>query len=118
MNMKYSCPALSDAFIFGLGSGTLPLLLAIRADYFGRKTFATITVAMMMASGSIGGLTSFMVSLSGWLADVSRSFEFVFLLSMLLGLVAAGVFFLARPPKKRGMNQAESQKGGSPAPEN
>jgi len=85
--------------VYGLGSGTVPLLLAIRADYFGRKAFATITVAMMMASSLIGGLASFSSFLAGWIFDVTRSFQLIFLSSTFLGLIPAAIFFFVRPPR-------------------
>ena len=87
-------------FIFGLGSGTIPLLLAIRADYFGRNRFATITVAAFFFSGLIGSPFSlFLPPLSGWIYDVSRSYELIYLSSIILGLIPAAIFFFARPPK-------------------
>lgn len=92
------------AVVFGLGSGTVPLLLAIRADYFGRKAFATITVVMTFLSGLIGILFSFLAPLAGWLLDISGSYELVFLLTMLLGLIPAAIFLLARPQKESSLS--------------
>lgn len=85
---------------YGMGSGMIPLLLAIRADYFGRKAFATITVIMIF----IGSLISAPLSmpwapLAGWIFDATGSYHLVLLLSMLMGFVPATVFFFARPPE-------------------
>ncbi|MFC1864930.1 MFS transporter [Chloroflexota bacterium] len=86
--------------VYGLGSGIVPLILAIRADYFGRKAFATITVVMMFISGIIGSpVSALMPVLVGWIFDITRNYQFAFLLSMLIGFVPATVFFFARPPK-------------------
>ncbi len=86
--------------VYGLGSGMVPLILAIRADYFGRRAFATITVAMMFISGLISSPLSMpWPFLAGWIIDVTGSFQLVFVLSMLIGFIPAVVFFYARPPK-------------------
>ena len=86
--------------VYGLGSGTVPLILAIRADYFGRRAFATITVVMMFISGIIGMPVSAGLSLlAGWIFDITGSYQSAFLLSMLIGFIPASVFFFARPPE-------------------
>jgi OFA family oxalate/formate antiporter-like MFS transporter len=83
-------------FISGFGSGTLPLILAIRADYFGRKSFATITVVMGLFSGILSvGFPAF----GGWVFDITGSNPVFFLLSMLIGFIAAVMFFFAKPPE-------------------
>jgi MFS family permease len=82
-------------FISGFGSGTVPLILAIRADYFGRKSFAAITVVMGIFSGIISvGFLPF----GGWTLDITGSNPVYFLLSMLIGFIAAVMFFFAKPP--------------------
>jgi F0F1-type ATP synthase assembly protein I len=74
----------------------VPLILAIRADYFGRKSFATISVAMGLFSGIISvGFPFF----GGWVLDIAGSNPVFFLLSMLIGLIAAVMFFFAKPPE-------------------
>lgn len=86
--------------VYGLGSGMVPLILAIRADYFGRRAFATITVVMIFASSIIGAPLSFgLSSLVGWILDITGSYQLAFLLSMLMGFIPATVFFFARPPE-------------------
>ena len=83
-------------FISGFGSGTVPLILAIRADYFGRMAFATITVVMGLFSGIISvGFPVF----GGWVLDITGSHPVFFLLSMLIGFIAAAMFFFAKPPE-------------------
>jgi len=93
--------------IYSFGSGIVPLILAIRADYFGRKSFATITVVMGFFSGIISvGFPSF----GGWILDITGSYQAFFLLSMLVGFIAAALFFFARPPEppRQALAEAES----------
>jgi MFS family permease len=86
--------------VYGMGSGTIPLILAIRADYFGRKAFATITVVMMFISSLIRAPLSVpWPPLAAWILDITGSFQLVFILSMLLGFIPAVIFFYARPPR-------------------
>ena len=86
--------------VYGMGSGTIPLILAIRADYFGRRAFATITVVMMFVSGLISSpLLMSWPPLASWILYVTESYQLVFLLSILIGFIPATVFFFARPPK-------------------
>lgn len=86
--------------VYAFGSGTLPLLLAIRADYFGRKAFATITVVIMFIGSLIGiPLSMPWAPLGGWIFDVTRSYQLIFLSSTFLGLIPAAIFFFARPPR-------------------
>ncbi len=86
--------------VYGLGSGMVPLILAIRADYFGRRSFATITVVMMFIS-SIVGIPVFagLPPLLGWIFDITGSYQLAFLLPRLIGFIPATMFFFARPPK-------------------
>jgi len=90
--------------ISGFGSGTVPLILAIRADYFGPKSFATITVVMGLFSGiiSVG-----FPALRGWILDTTGSNPIFFLLSMFIGFTAAVMFIFAKPPESRQKVSAE-----------
>jgi len=91
-------------FISGFGAGTVPLILAIRADYFGRKAFATIAVVMGFFSGIIFvGFPAF----SGWVLDTTGSNPVFFLLWMLIGFIAAVLFFFAKPPESQQKVSAE-----------
>jgi len=86
--------------VYGMGSGMVPLILAIRADYFGRSAFATITVVMMFISGMISiPLSMPWPALTGWIYDVTGSYQPAFLLSILISFIPATVFFFARPPQ-------------------
>ncbi len=82
--------------VHGFGSGIAPLILALRADYFGRKAFATITVVM----GFIGGIVSAgFVFLNQAMLGLAGNNQAVFLLSMLIGFVAAVMVIFAKPPE-------------------
>ncbi len=86
--------------IFGLGSGTVPLILAIRADYFGRRAFATVTVATMLVSGIISIPVNILFPLMiGRLQDTVGSAVPGLLLSALIGLAAATIFLFVRQPE-------------------
>ena len=91
-------------FISGFGSGTVPLILAIRADYFGRRSFATITVVMGLFSGILSVGFS---ALSGWALDITGSNPIFFLLSMFIGFTAAVMFIFAKPPESPQKASAE-----------
>ncbi len=84
--------------VYGLGSGTIPLLLAIRADYFGRAAFATITAATIIFTWIVGFPISFLTPLVGWIHDITGSYYPGLLLSMPIGFIGATVFFFARSP--------------------
>jgi MFS family permease len=86
--------------VFSLGSGMIPLALAIRADYFGRKAFATITVAMTLISGAIAGA---MPGAYGFLVSQTYggSGQLSVALLMLFGFIPAALFVFAKPPNSQ-----------------
>ena len=74
-----------------------PLMVSLRADYFGAKSFGTIMgissliVMLGMSSGPI---------IAGYLADVTGDYQSGFTLLALLSLLGSICFFLATPPKQ------------------
>lgn len=86
-----------------LGDGTWPLLLAITADYFGRKRFATITAVMLV-------LETVALPPLLWLepSSLRTGYHLAFLVILLLAIATAAVFFFARPPGPRDTNLAAS----------
>lgn len=83
--------------LFGLGyGGTIPVQSSLRASYFGRKAYATIT-----------GYTTFFTAMTniaypifaGWTYDVTGSYMKAF--AIIAGLQALAIFFifLAKKPK-------------------
>ena len=88
--------AMLFAVVFGAGfGGRVPLTTAIRGDYFGNKSFGTITgistVAMygFMLSGPMFAAIMF---------DAQGSYLFPFLVLGLLGSTSVGFFFFAKKP--------------------
>ena len=82
--------------LHGLGWGTRgPLMVSLRADYFGPTSFGTIMgfssliVMLGMASGPI---------VAGYMADQSGNYESGFTLLALLSLLGSVCFFAATPP--------------------
>ena len=84
------------AVFHGLAWGSrAPLMVALRADYFGPKSFGTIMgfsslIAMIgMSSGPL---------VAGYLADVSGNYRFGLALLASLSLLGAFAFLAATPP--------------------
>ncbi|MGE3926549.1 MAG: MFS transporter, partial [Lautropia sp.] len=87
------------AVLHGTGWGLRgPLMQAIRADYFGRRSIGMILglSALIIAFGQVGG-----PMITGALADVTGSYNAGF--TLLAVLVSAGslFFLLSRPPQLR-----------------
>ena len=86
------------AVIFGVGfGGRVPLLIAIRGDYFGREKFATIfglsTIPMgiIQIFGPIG---------AGFMYDRLGSYTMAFLILFGVNMLAATMILLVRPPRQ------------------
>jgi len=88
--------------VLGISSGTIPLLFAIRADYFGLKRFATIAAIMIVFSSIIGIAPSAgFVFLSNRIYDEGGNVQINFIISIVVSLIAMTMYFFARPPKAR-----------------
>ena len=85
------------AVIQGLSYGSRnPLVMAIRADYFGRASFATIMgfSSLIVMIGMTGGPI-----LAGTLADRYGNYQLAFLIIAIISLLSAGLlFFWVRKP--------------------
>jgi MFS family permease len=84
------------AALHGLAWGTRgPLMVSLRADYFGATSFGTIMgfssliVMLGMSSGPI---------IAGYMADVSGNYQSGFTLLAVLSLLGSVCFFAATPP--------------------
>ena len=84
------------ALLHGLGWGTRgPLMVALRADYFGATSFGTIMgissliVMVGMSSGAI---------IAGVLADIFGDFKIAFTLFAVSSVVGSACFFFAKRP--------------------
>jgi MFS family permease len=84
-------------FLFGVGfGGTVPLMPAIRADYFGRAALGKIQGFMnpvMMLAGAIGPI------FAGYVFDTTGSYRISFMVTGSLTFCAAIAMFFARPAK-------------------
>ena len=87
---------LAFAFVFGVGGGArVPLLVAIRGDYFGRRSFATIfgfssiPISFVMIGGPV---------VVGYLVDQLGSYTMSLWGLAVLGAVGALLIGLAQPP--------------------
>jgi MFS family permease len=83
--------------VFGFGyGGAIPLLFAIRGDYFGRKAFATIqgVMQMFLIPATVMGPI-----FAGWVYDSTGSYYNALLLFAIVYLIGAGILPFAKPPK-------------------
>jgi MFS family permease len=93
-----SAPALVviATILHGLSWGVRgPLMGAMRADYFGRETFAMImgTSSLVVMMGSVGGPL-----VVGLLADATGRYSFAFLVLCAVSVTGAGAFFALGKP--------------------
>jgi len=84
-------------FLFGVGfGGTVPLMPAIRAEYFGRAALGKIQGFMnpvMMFAGAVGPI------FAGYVFDSTGSYRIAFMVTGLLTFAAVAAMFFARPSK-------------------
>lgn len=82
---------------FGLGyGGSIPVQSSLRASYFGRKAYATITGYTAL----FGALTNIAYPIfAGWSYDISGSYTTAFIIIAGLQALAIAFLFLARKPK-------------------
>lgn len=85
--------ALMHGFAWGIRG---PLMVALRADYFGARSFGTIMgiSALVVMFGMMGGPL-----ISGFLADSYGNYEIAFTLIAVAALFGSGCFWAARPPR-------------------
>jgi len=84
--------------VYGLGyGGVIPLTIALRADLFGRKNYATIA-GITMSLTMVGTVSAPLFA--GYLYDVTQSYSLAFY--VFLGMIVlAGAFFLMIPRTAR-----------------
>ncbi|MFC2066096.1 MFS transporter [Chloroflexota bacterium] len=84
--------------VFCLGYGGIqPLILAVLADFFGRKSYGTVFgLQLFFRSLPQFGLPI----LAGWIFDVSGSYHAAFMLFIALLAVAGGLMLITRSPSK------------------
>jgi MFS family permease len=95
------------AVLHGVAWGTRgPLMVALRADYFGSASFATISglSALIVMFGMSGGPI-----IAGYLADVTGSYKLGFSILAAFSMAGFLCFLMATPPKRPG-HRATSDK--------
>lgn len=84
--------------IYGLGyGGVIPLTIALRADLFGRRNYATIA-GITMPLTMIGIVTA--LFFAGYLYDVTRSYSLAFYIFIAM-ISLSGILFLFLPRPSR-----------------
>lgn len=84
--------------VYGISyGGAIPVYFSMRADYFGRKAYATIGGLLALFVMTIAAAGPVVV---GWIFDVFKSYYFAFLILAAINVVAAVVFAFAKPPVK------------------
>lgn len=80
--------------VYGLGyGGVIPLTIALRADLFGRRNYATIA-GVSMSFTTVGTVTA--PVLAGLLYDTTQSYSLAFYIFIVL-IIASGTLFLLLP---------------------
>jgi MFS family permease len=97
MNAKTMGMVYLFIFLFGVGfGGTVPLMPAIRAEYFGLAALGKIQGFMnpvMMFAGAVGPI------FAGYVFDTTGSYRISFMVTGLLTFCAVGAMFFARPAR-------------------
>jgi MFS family permease len=100
MNAKTMGMVYVFIFLFGVGfGGTVPLMPAIRAEYFGRAALGKIQGFMnpvMMFASAVGPI------FAGYVYDTTGEYRIAFQVTGLLTFCAVGAMFFARPAKPNG----------------
>ena len=92
--------------IYGLGyGGVIPLTIALRADLFGRRNYATIA-GITMALATIGTVTA--PIFAGYLYDVRQTYTLAFYIFIVM-ISLSGILFLFIPrPSRRHVHKLTS----------
>jgi MFS family permease len=97
MNAKTMPMVYLFIFLFGVGfGGTVPLMPAIRAEYFGLAALGKIQGFMnpvMMFAGAVGPI------FAGYVFDTTGSYRISFMVTGLLTFCAVAAMFFARPAR-------------------
>ncbi len=84
--------------IFGIGyGGTVPVSIAMVADYFGRRNYATIqgTISTITMVGDVSSPV-----IAGYIFDISQSYILAFTSYALITLAAVPLFWMIRRPQQ------------------
>jgi MFS family permease len=84
--------------VYGIGyGGVIPLTIALRADLFGRRNYATIA-GISMSLAVIGTVAA--PVFAGYLYDVTQSYDLAFYIFIVM-IVLSGILFLLIPRTAR-----------------
>jgi len=93
------------AVIFGIGfGGRNPLVVAIRADYFGTAAFGKI-LGLSAVPMNLLSLTS--APFAGWMRDTQGDYTLAFLVLTGMNMAGAVCFLFARRPARRAVSRRE-----------
>ena len=99
------------AVLFGIGfGGRVPLVIALRGEYFGRRAFATILGASLLPM-NIAQIVA--PILTGYLYDTQGTYVIPFVGLAILNILGATVILLARKPTLP--NEIEKRESQRPA---
>ena len=103
-------PAMAYLFAvtYGIGfGGRIPLLTAIRGEYFGRKAFATI-MGLSQFPNNIAMI--FAPLFAGFMYDVRQSYFIPFATFAILAYMGAGLMLMVRRPRPAGSESAAASR--------
>ena len=87
------------AVIYGVAfGGRIPLMSAIRGDYFGRKAFATISGWSMLPNGILMAVAPVW---AGWMFDNYQSYQIPFFTFAVLNLMGALIMLFVNKPRPK-----------------
>ena len=97
------------AVLYGVGfGGRIPLLTAIRGDYFGRKAFATI-MGLSQVPNNI--LMIFAPLFAGFMYDLQQSYFVPFFTFSILAFMGAALMLTVKKPELRESSTAQAMEG-------
>lgn len=100
--------------VYGLGyGGTIPVQFALRAEYFGRRHYATISgvAQFVLMPFTVAGPV-----FAGWVYDVTGSYYWAFILFVATSLLGAVFIFFARRPRHPDAGTISARAVSTPPP--
>ena len=86
------------AFVYGISfGGRVPIMSAIRGEYFGRKAFASITGWSMLPNGVLMAISPVVTA---WWYDTTGSYFLPFFILSVITLIGGVIMFFAKPPNR------------------
>ena len=99
--------AFAYAVLYGIGWGVrTPVMNAIQADYFGRRSLGKIVGWLQTLSLPVGIAAPIVV---GYVADIQDTYLMAFLVAGIISIFGGAVLFMARPPRPPGAGNPKHQ---------